>query len=394
MDEKGGQINALALSSRDDGTYWAFYGTKIPAFGYKTYRIEVSDKIQSNRQEEQFNGILENQYYKIVFDTIKGGIKSFFDKECGKELTDGNAPWLMGQFIYESLGKNRNQIELKRLDEVTRTALKNITFSKIKRSGIWKSVSINGKSPVCADPDGVNIEFRLYEVEKRLEIACSMKKLPVTDPEAAYIAFPFNIGDSKIHFDVPGGDVVAGRDQIEGSSADWCGIQNYASVTAKDFQVVISSPEIPLMQFGDLNLGKFMRRTEIQKPYMYSWVLNNYWTTNFLASQQGELKWTYVITSSSDISNQFRNDFGWGTRIPFPARVLPASEKPYGIKEQSFLPNGLSDLLLITAEPAENASNVNFFLREINGNSLKVNVAGNGSILFKPYETKMVELKP
>ena len=393
-DEKGNKINAIALNSRDDGTYWAFYGDKIPAFGYKAYRIEVSDKVQPTSREEDFRGVLENAYYRIVFDTVRGGIKSLYDKTCGKELADANAPWLMGQFVYERLGKNRNQLELKRLDEVSRTGLKNLTFSKIKYGGIWQSIVMNGKSPECADADGIRIEFRLFEVEKRLDVVCSMKKLPVTDPEAAYIAFPFAMEKARIHYDVPGGDVIAGKDQIDGSSADWCGVQNYAAVKTNDFQVVLTSPEIPLMQFGDLNLGKFMRMTQIEKPYIYSWVLNNYWTTNFLASQQGELKWTYHITSSADTSNQFRNFFGWGCRIPFPARVIPSCDKPYGQKEESFMPGTLRNLLLITAEPSDNPANVNFMVREVNGKSDKLNTSGEQVVVIGPFETKRIVIKP
>lgn len=43
-----------------------------------------------------------------------------------------------------------------------------------------------------------------------------MRKKAVTDPEAVYIAFPFEVESGKIHLDVPGGSIEAGVDQIPG----------------------------------------------------------------------------------------------------------------------------------------------------------------------------------
>ncbi len=45
-----------------------------------------------------------------------------------------------------------------------------------------------------------------------------------------------------------------------------------------------------LSHFGEINTGKFQPAAKPGKPHIFSWVLNNYWTTNFLASQEGELE--------------------------------------------------------------------------------------------------------
>ncbi len=65
-----------------------------------------------------------------------------------------------------------------------------------------------GQLPICSDDRGVNIEIRLYNVEKRIELLYDMHKLPVTDPEAVYVAFPFGFDEkSSIEFEVQGGIV-------------------------------------------------------------------------------------------------------------------------------------------------------------------------------------------
>ncbi len=322
MDNQGNQIPAQAVSSRDDGTYWNFF-VDVAANEQKQFSIKIFKESPEAETELPFNGILENAWYKLQFDAKKGGIISLTDKELNLELVDQTAEHALGQFIYERLGKNRNQLELRRLDDYTRSFLTNIKISNIHSGSVWESITMTGDHPECAENGSIAIEFRLYKNKKLIEVACRMRKLPVTDPEGVYIAFPFKLEKGIIHCDVAGGDLEAGTGQIEGSSTDWTSVQNYVAVCNDKTQIVMVSPEIPLYQFGGINLGKFRRKYVPETNHIYSWVLNNYWITNFLASQTGELKWTYQITSSSDIRNSFRQEFGQNQRIPLPGRILP-----------------------------------------------------------------------
>ena len=150
----------------------------------------------------------------------------------------------------------------------------------------------------------------------------SLRKKTETEPEAVYVSFPYQIEDGRIFLDVPGGNIEAGVDQIPGSSNDWYTVQNFAAARSSDVQVVMGSPEIPLMQFGAINTGRYQAGAVPQTTNMYSWPMNNYWTTNFNADQTGGLQWSYFITSSADTTAGFATRFAWENRIPFLARVL------------------------------------------------------------------------
>ena len=130
----------------------------------------------------------------------------------------------------------------------------------------------------------------------------------------------------RLAFEAQGGVVYPGINQLEGSSSDWNTIQNFASVRNDDAQIVYVSNETPLVQFGDINIGRYYYRLHPETNHIFSWVLNNYWTTNFKASQQGELRWTYSITSARDNSDIFATRFGWGDRVPLLSRVLLPTE--------------------------------------------------------------------
>jgi alpha-mannosidase len=101
---------------------------------------------------------------------------------------------------------------------------------------------------------------------------------------------------------------------------------------------------------------------------IYSWVLNNYWTTNFLASQEGELKWTYQVASMDDPSNAIATRFGMENRIPFLNRVFPAATNPDSLLiPGSFFASTQNNLLLVSARPSANDNSIILQMREPTG---------------------------
>ena len=430
----GEPIPVQAVNEREEGTYWAMAIDHVYPMGYANYRIIVSGENNKKDEKLPFNGILENDHYRLTFDITKGTISSLFDKKLNREMVETSSPFQFGQFIYERLGKNRSQLEQLKLGEYTRKSLTDITISDVTDGAVWKSVKINGKIEECADKDGVTCEIRLYKTgDCKIEFLWSMKKLAVTDPEAVYVAFPFTNNPGNFTCEMQGGTMIPGKEQIPGSASDWQGIQNFIAIHNENSQVVFVTPEAPLVQLGDINLGKFARTWKPASHSIFSWVLNNYWTTNFRAYQEGEFKWTYRIGTSSDTSKTFATRFGWGERVPFISRVFPARNDTISLKSErvlydyavrSFTGPAMDQLLLISARPSSDKKGIILQLREIKGNqtqlplelpvyssqtSLKsvvryksafeVNVLEEkireitGIIEFKPYEVKFIKLE-
>ena len=218
VDALGRGVPMQQLESREEGTWWALYATKVPAMGYTTYRIILGGGNQSS-VKFPFPGVLENKFYRITINKTKGTIESIYDKELGKDLIDPNSPYQAGQFIYELLGKNRHQLEVLKLDEAFRSVPQDISVSpEITEGPVWKSIILHGSVPGCADKDGITCEIRLYKTEKKIELCYSMKKLAVTDPEGGYVAFPFKLDNGHLVFEVQGGQVRPGKDQLAGSA--------------------------------------------------------------------------------------------------------------------------------------------------------------------------------
>lgn len=376
---------------RGRSSYWTLYVKDVPALGYAQYYIKVKDTPRAKAvvKTNLDKTLVENPWYTINFNKQKGTITKLFDKELNKQLLTPNAEWELGEFIYEIID-NRKALNKRwktlstpqvhtKLQSIRRRP-EQMHFVKYEKGDIWDTYRFSGKT--VAGPAELSsnliVEFRIFNVAKKIEIVYRLRKKAVTDPEAVYISFPFEVEHGKIYSDVPGGVIEVGVDQIFGSSNDWYTVQNFATVRNAKSQVVMGSPQIPLMQFGAINTGRYTAGATPQSTNMYSWPMNNYWTTNFSASQEGELEWSYFINSSTDNSIAYATQFAWENRIPFLVRVLPAGIKSIKPLQPTsifrIIPN---NLLLVNMKPVDGENAVMLQLREIGGQPAKFAVTSD-----------------
>ncbi len=415
IDAHGEPLPVQEQGARQDGTFWTIWARDIPPMGHATFRIRVKPETTPVGAAPLAPEGPASSHYRIVIDSVAGALAGIEDRELKRQLVDATAPWGFGQFIHERVA-DRNDLQTFQLNAHTRIPWSGIRVDGWTDGPVWSSVQMTGMQHACADSTGIRCELRLYKPEKRMELRYTMRKLPVVEAEAVYVALPFAVDAARLLFEAQGGMVEAGRGQVEGSSMDWAGVQNQAVVRSRDAQVVVVSPEIPLMMFGDIHIGKFMRMYTPERPHLYSWVLNNYWTTNFVAKQEGEMNWRYVLTSSADTSDTFATRFGWGVRVPFLTRVLPAGAPNGRPAERSFLELGNERILLVAARPMDDGAGVILHLRETGGHATtldlgaaqaagmlrharEVNVLGEPKgddalrFEFRSHETKFIEVR-
>jgi hypothetical protein len=413
-------VLAQEMERRTEGTYWALWVKDIPPLACKILRLEATDKKRAKPAPAKDVAGLENAFYKLALDPAKGSIQSLLDKESGAELVDPGANWGFGQCVYETMPVNREM----KPEVFKRTAWRNIKVSPGASGPIWHSLLLNADLDGCATNKGAQAEIRLYDTEKRVELHFAIRKLPVPTPEAVYVTLPFQSTDGKLVYEGQGGLVTPGEGQIPGSSSDWQTIQSFLSVRNAAGQIIVGSEQAPLVQLGDFNLGKWMPITQIAKPHVYSWVMNNYWFTNFRTEQEGEFKWHYYLTSTKDPSTATATRFGWSSRVPLVTRVLPpakgkaAASDPSHASKSTVIPIMAfpsPNLLVVEYRPAADLKGIVLHLREVAGQPAtlatkdivsaarisrldEVNVleqplkTGLGTVSFQPWEAKFVKL--
>ena len=410
----GKEIPAQVLSKRAEGAWWVLQVNDIPAMGYKALKIELGN--EGNMEEIDGNKeIIENQFYRIAINKETGAISSLMDKQLNQELADKANPYNLGQVVRETSQKRD-------VAPFVRTTVSNVKVNKGVNGAVWESVKILSDLEGCDkgkedSPKGIELEIRLYKNVKKIEFKFMARKLIITDPEALYVAFPLSLPDSRIVFETIGGALTQGQ-QLPGSSSDWNVAQNYVSVRGKKGQVVVVSNEIPLWHFSDFNMNKYERNPKQGKTWLYSWVMNNYWMTNFRAYQEGAFSWSYQITSSADTTNTFATKYAWGVRNPFPTRTFPAGANDLKSPLLETLKiSGSANAMLVNSRPAfKGNGSILLHFRELEGQTAEVklslavpgksikkmtevNVVGKqigqplSSIQFKPYEVKFIELE-
>jgi hypothetical protein len=408
-DSEGKRVEATLVNSRSDGNYWMLFLKDLPAFGYKTYQIEIIDRKKRHSNREKESNILENKFYKITIDKKLGTISSIFDKELNREIVDNKSEWKFAQFINEKLG-SRSQMEAYSLTDFERVTAENIKISKVKYKPSFRSIEISANSPTLINPNGLKIEIRLYKSSKLIELKYKITKKSILDPEGIYVSLPFKMEDYQLSYQAQGGMVTPGQNQLPGSSSEWHTVQDYVKLSNDQFKVLVSCEEIPLMLFGEMIPQQFGRIAKVEKPHMYSFVYNNYWVTNFNSDFVGELNWSYKITSSKTLDNN-DDKFGLNNRIPVLSRVLPKSAQSSELNNISLIKGIPENIAIVTCQPVKGENAILLHLKENKGieKEFKIELSTNNiesmvnsnvlgeeideNLKIEAYENKFIKIK-
>jgi len=352
-----------------------FQTNSIPPLGYAVY-VAVPGAAPSPPAPVTVvkENMIENRYYKAFADPVTGGLVSLIDKETGADLVDRKGSFSLNQFIYENPEGGR-----KAVDDMSKRA----KFTRYSPVAAAASPGLRGPgasslvivSKTHRHPE-IRQEIILYDGLKRVDIVNRLKKEETYDPEAAYFAFPFRVDGGKIRFEIADAAMSPETEQLPGTTRDWQTVQHWVEFAGPKQTVVWSPVEAPLVQFGGINTGKWLKKLDLTNSWIFSYALSNYWMTNFKASQGGTLTFRYSVTSRAGGADAVKSSrFGWESHTPLAAAWLP--EKNAGTlsaTEQSFFAVDKPNVLIQAVKRAEDGEGVVLRLREIAGVETEVRV--------------------
>lgn len=287
-----------------------FLADGVPAFGCALYRLE-SGEVQK-ASGETGNNILENARYKLSFSPDTNLWTSFVDKQRGRELLDPNAEWKGNQTIREIPQGGREVIDKKQAVTFDRTASAPCQLLARQSGPVYQSLTFETSLPGC--PRIVQT-YRLFP--EWLDIEDVFYKEEVLDPESIAIAFPFNIEKPAFRVQIADATMRPGLDQLTYSCQDFYSIQHWATVSSNDVCILWAPIDAPLVSFSALNMYRWADRLEFDRGHIYSLVMNNCWTTNFRAAQDGAIRFRYrIATAAGNLSATAASALAWRPFYP------------------------------------------------------------------------------
>ncbi len=358
-----------------------FLAQNVPAVGYKSYALEP-DASEPSAPVESTSTTLENAYYRVTLDPETGAVRSIVDKELHRELVDSTSPYRFNQYLYVTgADKPRNTaLEYKptlpkpeldphgaasgRLISVTKTAFG--TMAKMESSAV--------------NTPRVEIEIVLLDGEKKIEFINRVKKTKVYTKEAAYFAFPLAMDHPEFRYEIQNGYVNPARDIMKGGNLEWFSVQHWVAADQDNASVALVPVDAHLVTLGDIVRGAWPREFGSRKGSIFSYLMSNYWETNWPAGQGGDYTFRYAVTSGRNLSAGALSRLGWEEMSPIEVNEIKSQDKaispprPLDAVEGSFLQVDQPNVVLVNWKRAEDDQGTILRFVEVGGQTGTVGI--------------------
>ena len=165
----------------------------------------------------------------------------------------------------------------------------------------------------------------------RVDITDDIDKEPVRTKESVHLAFPFQVPGGTVRFDLGWEVLRPEQDQLAGSCKDFFCVQRWADVSNAELGVTLATVDAPLMEIGgptDESPGpqgvRRWREDVAVSHTLLSYVMNNYWHTNYRADQEGRAEFRYSLRPHARFDRVAAYRFGVEASQPLLLRAAPA----------------------------------------------------------------------
>jgi alpha-mannosidase len=337
-----------------------FRAADVPPVGYKVYELRAAHTTPPASQRT-VSTTIDSPFYRVELDPASGSIRSIYDKELNKEMVDTQSSWRFGQYLYVTGGDEEPNSLLQYRTVSPKPELhphpaKDGRVISIEQTPWgWRAELVSSTE----NTPEIHTEIRVYKGEKKIELIEDIDKKPELKKEAAYFAFPFAIKHPQFQYEIQNGVVDPAKDMYPGAGHEWFSIQHWISVQQDGLSATVMPLDAPLATFGDINRGEWPTEFGQRPANIFSYVMNNYWHTNYRAAQGGHFRFRYVITSATRTDTAALSRMGWEESTPLEDDQISSQDKaldlprPLNGNQASFLTIDDPDLLLDTWKPAE-----------------------------------------
>jgi alpha-mannosidase len=261
--------------------------------------IDIRDNI-CTFQDTKIEPRLENKRFKLEIDEQGGYIKSLWVKSVNAELVDACKGLGLGHFLY-----------VRGTDSSITSSLQNVRLISKQSGPIFDMLQIQADAPGCSE---FFFKVRLHHQEDKLDLHFKINKQAVREKEGMHIAFPFLLPGGILRYNVANSIVVPEKDQLPGSNKNFFTALDYVDVSNDEIGITCALIDSPLFEMGSLNAEKPWLKSIEPSTTFFSYVLNNYWHTNYKADQEGWIEFRYALLFHKEFDAEVAFHFARSTR--------------------------------------------------------------------------------
>jgi hypothetical protein len=247
---------------------------------------------------------VETPFFKVLFDEERG-IGSILDKRDGTDLLRQDAEHAPFSGVYEVTDIKTNACEERRRMGRNRKAVSTKRYvSQLMDIQVVENGDVYAAVKLDYALEGTKFYsafIKIYKHLPKIDIMVRIHKESVWEPENLYISLPFTADDDEVKYiDKTGCLIRPGIDQLPGTNKEFYLIQNGIVMEGQQKDVILSIKDTPLVTFGDLRAKPITlcdgKDVEFNRSTVYSWVMNNFWETNFKVDLGGFYEFAYTLT--------------------------------------------------------------------------------------------------
>lgn len=367
-----------------DGKYiLTFVAEDVPSLGYKTYYLSQVKPLQTVPSGLlQMSNYYENGFYRINLGN--GGIETLYDKEIDKNILN-TTKFSGGDILH--LGYTGNGAgEFTQIHPLSPGDIR--TAGNMKSQ--WKMVETG---PVFSlyesnyDMRNTNIvqQIKIYHYIKKIDFLITLRDFDGTHNRQFRIAFPLNMKQNTIHYEVPMGMVEIGRDEMKTIPGGWAWngsylqrpeeinpreVQNFISANCEQFGVTMSSC-VAVADWIDPS------RETADYPVLQGILLSSHKSCHGLGNwyeQKGTHRYSFSVLTHRP---GWENGYHFGVEANHPLRAILKTVSTGGQLplQKSFVSVSDPFINISTIKKCDNSSGIIIRLTEMNGKDKQVKIS-------------------
>jgi alpha-mannosidase len=259
-----------------------FVAKDVPPFGSRIFSLEKNE--DKNPIPEGNINQIENENFLLKADPNTGAVESLTDKYRNIDFVDKTLLSGLNSYYYVAGRSPENKFT--------------VNGAKIE---ILETGPVTSVIKTSSSPKGTISLTNYYQIINgltKINLTCIIDKEKIYNPEGVYLGFPFNVPAGVMRIDLAYGIYRPEADQVKAACKNYFTPEKWVDISNQDYGITWVTNDAPLIEVGnittDANSYGWIKSIKPAQT-LYSYVMNNYWGTNYKAEQNGLVSFRYSI---------------------------------------------------------------------------------------------------